>query len=101
MKNKYSFIALLFAGSISLYSSCSKGGGSEPDPVEPPVITNDIGYWITNPDRTSLLQQQTAVLGFGTAANSYYNIAVDSTVSYQSVDGFGYTLTGGSAQLIN
>src|SRR5690606_12250778 len=31
----------------------------------------------------------------------YPTIEIDSTQSYQSIDGFGYTLTGGSAYLIN
>ncbi|MFT3982091.1 MAG: glycoside hydrolase family 30 beta sandwich domain-containing protein [Ferruginibacter sp.] len=93
-------MAMLLVGGVSLYSSCSKGK-SDPDPVNPPTVTNDISYWVTNADGSALLQQQTAVLGFGTTANTNYNIVVDSATSYQSIDGFGYTLTGSSAQLIN
>jgi glucosylceramidase len=47
------------------------------------------------------LQKQTAVLGFGTTFNQYSTIEVDESTTYQTIDGFGFTLTGGSAQVIN
>ncbi|HSN60332.1 MAG TPA: hypothetical protein VLR49_05335, partial [Ferruginibacter sp.] len=102
MKNKFPRLSIILLGLISLYSSCSK---NKSNPVVPPVvvppITNEVDFWVTKGDKTSLLEKQTAVLGFSTTANSFSNILVDSTVSYQSVDGFGFTLTGGSAELIN
>lgn len=81
---------------------CSKnsGGGNTP-PLPPPAATNDVEFWLTKADQSLLLKKQTAVLSFGTATNSYPNIDVDSATSYQTIDGFGYTLTGGSAFLIN
>ncbi|HMH33923.1 MAG TPA: glycoside hydrolase family 30 beta sandwich domain-containing protein, partial [Puia sp.] len=57
-------------------------------------------YWITKGDQSVLLQQQ-ADLKFGVLTNAYPFIDVDSTQKFQSIDGFGYTLTGGSAYLIN
>jgi glucosylceramidase len=102
MKNKFPPLYILLIGVISLYSSCSKDK-STPDPVPPPVVpvTNEVDFWLTKGDRSALLQKQTTVLGFGTIANSNVDITVDSSVAYQSVDGFGFTLTGSSAQLIN
>ena len=47
------------------------------------------------------MQKQTGTLSFGTVTNTSPNIDVDSTQTFQTVDGFGYTLTGGSATLIN
>lgn len=88
--------------------NCSKGsgmdnGGTNPPPVDTTPTTPtvaDIDYWITKGDRSGLLQKQTTALGFaaGTGTNA---ITVDSTQTYQSVDGFGFTLTGGSAYVIN
>lgn len=102
MKNKIFFLTIILLGLMSLYSSCIK---DKSEPVVPPVVvppvTNDVDFWITKGDRTSLVQKQTALLGFGTTANGFPEISVDSTVTYQSVDGFGFTLTGGSAELIN
>jgi len=59
-----------------------------------------VSNWVTKADQSILLQQQTD-LQFGSRTNSYPNIDVDSTQSLQTIDGFGYTLTGGSASLIN
>lgn len=74
----------------------------DPTPVVPPTpVTNDVDFWLTKGDQTINLQKQTTVLGFGTTYNMYPNIEVDDTQTFQTVDGFGYTLTGGSAQVIN
>jgi glucosylceramidase len=91
-------------------TACSKksGGGSNPapapNPTIPPVTTpvaTDVAFWLTKADQSALLQKQNVGLLFGTAANSNPVITVDSTQTYQSIDGFGYCLTGGSAYLIN
>ncbi len=92
----FCIIVLLFACSCSKTST----GGSNP-PVVPPVITNEVDFWLTKADESVLLQKQSTVLSFGTTANTNAFIDVDSTQKYQTVDGFGYTLTGGSAALIN
>jgi glucosylceramidase len=47
------------------------------------------------------LQKQNTVLNFGTITNSNPEILIDSTQKFQVMDGFGYTLTGGSVQVIN
>ncbi len=74
----------------------------DPIPVVPPVpVTNDVDFWLTKGDQTVNLQKQSTVLGFGTTYNMYANIDVDDTQTFQTIDGFGYTLTGGSAQVIN
>jgi glucosylceramidase len=85
-----------------LLSQCSRSGDSnQPDPIIPPVVTNDVDFWLTKPDETVKLEKQTGILGFGTTYNVYSNIEVDESSTYQTVDGFGFTLTGGSAQVIN
>ena len=58
-------------------------------------------FWLTKNDQSVLLQKQSTVLSFGTTANSNPNIDVDTTQTYQTIDGFGFTLTGGSAYVIN
>jgi glucosylceramidase len=84
--------------------SCSKppsgtGGVVTPPPPPPPVATNDVDFWLTY--QSQLLQKQSSTLSFGTINNSYAFIDVDSTQVFQTVDGFGFTLTGGSASVIN
>jgi len=56
--------------------------------------------WLTNPDRSALFQRQNAPVTFGAATNKHPTIAVDDTRTYQTIDGFGFTLTGGSAMHI-
>lgn len=96
-------LAILFTFS-GYNSGCQKkSGGSSNTSVEPPPPppVSEVDYWVTKGDQSSLLQKQIAPLVFGTTANAHPVIDVDSTVAYQQIDGFGYTLTGGSADLIN
>ncbi|MCG2616130.1 glucosylceramidase [Terrimonas sp. NA20] len=89
-------------------TSCGKksggdGGGTTPPPPDPPPVTgtNDVAFWLTKGDQTALLQKQSTVLTFTSTANGSSTITVDSTQKFQTIDGFGYTLTGGSASLIS
>jgi glucosylceramidase len=59
-----------------------------------------VSSWLTTPDGTSLLAQQPATLRFSSAAPSPSVIDIDDKHKFQSIDGFGYALTGGSAQLL-
>ena len=82
---------------------CSQDGNNSNSnpPADTSVALNEVEFWLTKPDQTALLEKQSAVLRFGSATNTNPNIEIDSTQTYQTIDGFGYTLTGGSAQLIN
>lgn len=91
---------------LFVFADCSKsgggtgtGGGTGGGGGTP---TNDMDVWITRPDQSSVLAKQAVTLSFAaTATSGFPVIAVDEATSYQSVDGFGYTLTGGSAYHIN
>jgi glucosylceramidase len=56
--------------------------------------------WLTTPDGVSLFAQQKAKPHFTSAPASGSVINVDDTKTFQTIDGFGYALTGGSAQLL-
>ncbi len=94
---------LLLAALTSLLLNCAPSNDIvKPAPIPTPIpITNDMDFWLTKGDQSVMLQKQTAVLGFGTTYNMYSNIEVDDAQTFQTVNGFGYTLTGGSAQVIN
>jgi glucosylceramidase len=86
---------------IGLNCLCNKKegddtGGNGPGPAGP-----DAEFWMTTGNGSSLLSKQPGVLSFGTSTNSNGFIDVDTAAVMQTVDGFGYTLTGGSAYLIN
>src|ERR1700710_737461 len=96
-----SMLIILICSSVILFS-CSRDGsknnGSDTTSTVP-ISTSDVDFWLTKGDSTVLLQKQNAELLFGTTANSNPFIDVDSTQTFQTVDGFGYTLTGGSAHV--
>ncbi len=100
-------ISLLAVSALIVLFHCNRSKGANNNtnpPVDPPVIppaVNEVDFWLTKGDQSVLLQKQTTVLAFGTSSNTNPNIEVDSTKTFQPIDGFGYTLTGGSAQLIN
>src|ERR1035437_4133868 len=56
-----------------------------------------INVWITNPDKSALFAHQDAELIFSSSQNNYPVINVNEKQTYQSIDGFGFALTGGSA----
>ncbi|KIO77250.1 glucosylceramidase [Pedobacter lusitanus] len=90
---------ILFAFAIAL-SACSAKRDAT-GPARSAASNGGVKYWITKGDKTALLEEQPAVLKFGTAQATNAIITVDDTQKFQTIDGFGYTLTGGSASLIN
>ncbi|WP_342085954.1 glycoside hydrolase family 30 protein [Dyadobacter sp. OTU695] len=67
-----------------------------------PGQSQKVGFWLTNPDKSALFQQQPSLRFWKMSKNAP---PVESTVvhmnprrKYQVIDGFGFTLTGGSAQ---
>jgi glucosylceramidase len=79
----------------------TEGGGTTPPPNPPPAVTSDVAFWLTQGDQSVLFKKQTAALNWTTGGTSTNIVEVDSTQNFQTIDGFGYTLTGGSATLIN
>jgi glucosylceramidase len=53
--------------------------------------------WLTMPDKSALFEQK-EFLHFAKAPASNPTIDVDDKQKFQPIDGFGYALTGGSAQ---
>lgn len=95
--------AIILGAIFTLFfcGNCKKSGNDGGTNPGDPVGSNDMEMWLTKPDQSVLLQKQTQVLSFTTNTNSFPTIDVDSSQAYQQVEGFGYTLTGGSASLIN
>ena len=55
--------------------------------------------WITTTDESSKLQKQNDLI-FNTEINSNQTIEVNPAQKFQTIEGFGFSLTGGSAQAI-
>jgi glucosylceramidase len=60
-----------------------------------------VALWLTNPDGSALFKRQDPDLSFTSAADRAPTIIVDEGQRYQTMDGFGCALTGGSAMLIH
>ncbi|KAA6318369.1 Glucuronoxylanase XynC [termite gut metagenome] len=63
----------------------------------------EIESWVTQPDRSALFQKQAEKIPFTALATSRSGgstIVIDESHAMQSMDGFGFALTGGSASLI-
>lgn len=101
--------AFFFMTAVLAQVKCSSSNDAVENPpvvnppvVNPPVVvTNDVDFWLTKGDQSVLLAKQSGTLGFGTTANTFTNIEVKESQKYQTIDGFGYTLTGGSVEVIN
>jgi glucosylceramidase len=103
--HKQAVVCLVLLWFIISSSDCShktdnsNGGGGNPNP--PPTVTGPtLNTWLTKSDQSILLQKQ-SLQQFSTSSNTDPIIDVDTTQTMQTVDGFGYTLTGGSAFVIN
>jgi glucosylceramidase len=82
----------------SQLSGCAaRAPGSRPSPI---TAADTVAVWMTTGDRSALLAKQ-PTLGVAAPAAGVPTIAVDGATTYQTMDGFGYTLTGGSAIVIN
>ncbi|MDO7845501.1 glycoside hydrolase family 30 beta sandwich domain-containing protein [Hymenobacter sp. M29] len=103
---RFSYPAGLLLGLSLLLGSCKKDNPDTP-PVTPPVTppttsgASQVAVWLTTPDKTALFYRQRTGLSFNGVANADPTIAVDTTQTFQTMDGFGYTLTGGSAYVMS
>jgi glucosylceramidase len=65
------------------------------------AFAQDVIPWLTTGDQSVLLQAQSA-LTFGTnALSASATITINASEEYQSLDGFGFCLTEGSAEVIS
>jgi glucosylceramidase len=84
-----------------LFFSCANAEESGSQPDQPVKVTIPVSAWITNAQKNIIFQESSTSLSSVSAANTFPTITVDTTESYQTIDGFGNCLTGGSATLLN
>lgn len=63
--------------------------------------TFSLAVWLTCADQTRLLERQADLYFVNDDANGLPVITVDTGQTYQTIEGFGFSLTGGSAMLIS
>jgi glucosylceramidase len=82
---------LAFTLCVVLLCQAISAGAQEPGEVQ---------LWLTTADRSQLLTLQRKPLHFSDSATTVPTIDVNDDQQYQSMDGFGFAVTGGSAQLL-
>jgi glucosylceramidase len=85
MKFRWLFLFTLIAASSGVAQT-----------AQPP----DAQLWLTTVDRSSLLAPQATPIAFTESSSSDRTIVVNDMEQYQSMEGFGVALTGGSAELL-
>ncbi|HVZ95368.1 MAG TPA: glycoside hydrolase family 30 beta sandwich domain-containing protein [Chitinophagaceae bacterium] len=91
-------LTLVFVILLACNKSHSK---SNPDNNPTDTATVNVDFWLTRADQTVLFTKQSTALTFSTVSNTNSTITVDTTTTYQTMDGFGFALTGGSADVIH
>jgi glucosylceramidase len=92
-------VLLLIGLHLLMSSGCKKDVPPSPNPT-PSEDLGSIDVWLTTGNQNSLLAKQPSIK-WTKNANANAVIEVKPSETFQTVDGFGYTLTGGSAVLIN
>jgi len=84
------------------FTSCAKsatgGNNNNNDTATTTPVQSNVVAWLTDPDKSVLFQKQPALV-YASANNSPV-IEINDAQTFQTMDGFGYTLTGGSAMHI-
>ncbi|MDI9258448.1 MULTISPECIES: glycoside hydrolase family 30 protein [Flavobacterium] len=101
MLKKRKIQILLFATILGILSGCAQSSEGSDDTPDPTPTVNEVDFWLTKGNGSVKLEKQNTVLAFTNTTNIYPNIEVNDNQTYQTVDGFGFTLTGGSVEVIN
>ena len=92
-----SMLAMKTAAARTLFASLAVAAGVSAQTAAPIRIE----AWVTNPDRSSLFQRQPEPIPFRASGARGPAIVIDPAQQMQSIDGFGFALTGGSAELLS
>ena len=68
--------------------------------LQAPAEARTVQVWLTKPDRSALCAKQAEEVAFTDDSGHGAAIVVDETQRFQTMDGFGFALTGGSAELM-
>ena len=101
-------LSVLSLACLFCVTGCSKNkkdnqNQTDNDTVTTPenFVSTDVMFWLTKADSSVRFKRQNVALNFSATGSSSMIIAVDSTQNFQTIDGFGFAMTGGSAYLIN
>lgn len=95
-------LMILFAIMIlgSAFQGCGKNEPQEPDGQDT-VVSTKAQVWLTRGDKAALLAKQGDLTIKPTSYANWPIISVDSSTTYQAIEGYGAALTGSSAYLFH
>jgi glucosylceramidase len=97
---RITFLSLLTG--LGLLFACATCNTKPTSQVPVPASGGTIELWVTSFDKSRLFQKIPSSFAFQPAvADNNPTIEIDTTQTYQTMDGFGFTLTGGSAYVLN
>lgn len=97
---KIALKGIIFAAVILTFAAC-KNTSENNGPNEEGPVNSEVSLWLTSANESQLLEKQNVALNFAPAAPGGTIIEINDNQKYQAIDGFGFTLSGGSAELIN
>ncbi|MCM4160878.1 glucosylceramidase [Antarcticibacterium flavum] len=86
-----SFKTLMVFAIVSVFIACEENNNK----------TEKAELWLTTLDQQSLLKRSEININSTEETEAHATINIDTSTTFQKIDGFGYTLTGGSAMHIN
>ena len=90
----------LTIGMVTTLISCA--GKDNPDPEDPPVVaTAKAKVYLTKGDKSKLFSKEGELAIKPVASATFPVISLDTSSTFQEVEGYGAALTGSSAYLIN
>ena len=94
---KFQRVLLPFGVLFALLISCNSKNNSSAADSDP---STSFEFWLTNGDKSALFQKQLSNASITGGENAPV-IEIDNARSFQSIDGFGGALTGGSALVLS
>jgi glucosylceramidase len=91
MKIKITVYLFLLLFSLNLFAQIGQEPAKKPE----------IKWWLTELDQSALFKQQSSITAIDKIEKRYPTIEINTSEIFQTIDGFGFTLTGGSAIHIN
>jgi glucosylceramidase len=103
MRTKYikaAGLALVLAMSSGLLC-CKEKSTDPPGPPPGPAEIGTAQLWLTKGDKSKLLSRENDLSVKDSLTSAYPLITIDTTTTFQVIEGFGAGLTGSSAYLLN
>jgi glucosylceramidase len=103
LMHKIKSLFTLILASILLFINCQDKKVEDFAPPiipEPSVEIPDVEHWLTTSNRSALLSIQNDQIDAYKEGNNN-EIVINTNLSYQEIDGYGFAITGGSAKHIN